>query len=139
MRDLDTTLDRRRFGRLAGGNLLGALAGSDAADARSTAAPPPSRPLPLMKVGTQHGSSDDVLAVLAAFGVDHICAELPSVRLDERWSVESLRRLRDRVESFGLHLEMIPLPMSSYPIARAEYPSLLLGSSPDRERALDDV
>src|SRR5262249_14398966 len=135
MNDHPTSLDRRTFGCLAGGGLLGALAAGPA----TTAAPLPSRPRPLMKVGTQHGSSDDVLAVLAAFGVHHICAELPSVRLDERWSVESLRRLRDRVESFGLHLDMLPLPMSSHPIAQAEYPSLLLGASPARERAIDDV
>jgi mannonate dehydratase len=131
-------LDRRSFGRLAGGGLLGALAAVPEAQS-AAAVPSPAPPRALMKVGTQHGSSDDVLAVLAAFGVEHICADLPSVRLDERWSVESLRRLRDRVESFGLHLDMLPLPMSSHPIAQAEYPSLMLGTSPDRERALDDV
>jgi mannonate dehydratase len=134
-------LDRRSFGRLAGSGLLGALTGGSAtAYAREApASAAPARPRALMKVGTQHGSSDDVLAVLAAFGVDHICAELPSVRLDESWSLESLRKVRERVESFGLHLDMLPLPMSSHPIAQAEYPSLLLGASPDRERGLDDV
>ena len=64
-----------------------------------------------MKAGTQHDSSDETLAVMAAFGVNHICSRLPSPRLDEHWSVDALKRLRDRVESHGIHLEMVPLPL----------------------------
>jgi mannonate dehydratase len=67
----------------------------------------------LMKVGTQHGDSDAILRVLAGFGVNHICSRLPSVRLDDKWSVESLSRFREHVESFGITLDMMPLPMSS--------------------------
>ena len=51
-----------------------------------------------MKVGTQHGDSDDILRVLAGFGVKHICSRLPSERLDDQWSVDGLSKLRDRVE-----------------------------------------
>jgi mannonate dehydratase len=92
-----------------------------------------------MKVGTQHGSSDDILAVLAALGVHNICAALPSERLDDKWSVESLLKLRDRVESFGIRLDMLPLPMSSHPIAQAEHPAILLGKAPERDREIDDI
>jgi mannonate dehydratase len=134
-------VDRRDFARLAGGTLLGALSGERVATAAplEDASASPVRTRPLMKVGTQHGSSDEVLTVLAALGVDNICADLPSERLDGRWSVESLRNLRERVESFGIHLDMLPLPMSSHPIGRAEYPSILLARSPERERAIDDI
>ena len=93
----------------------------------------------LMKVGTQHDSSDEVLAVLAAFGVTNICSRLPSARFDDQWSVESLTRLRERVERFGITLDMVPLPMSSNPIARAENPNILLGKSPERDREIDDI
>jgi mannonate dehydratase len=65
-----------------------------------------------MKAGTQHDSSDETLRVLAAFGVEHICSALPSERMDPRWSVEDLTRLRERVESHGIKLEMVPLPLS---------------------------
>ena len=130
---------RRAFGRMAGAGLLGSLAGEAAAQQRPAAAAAPARGRPLMKVGTQHGSSDETLTVLAALGVDHICAELPSVRLDAEWSVETLQRLRDRVESFGIALDMLPLPLSSHPIARAENPAILTGKSPERERQIDDV
>jgi len=93
----------------------------------------------LMKVGTQHGDSDAILRVMAGFGVNHICSRLPSVRLDEKWSVESLSRFREHVESFGVTLEMMPLPMSSNDISRFELPNIMLGKSPDRDREIDDV
>ena len=66
----------------------------------------------LMKAGTQHDSSDDVLPVLAALGVEHICSTLPSTKLDGHWSAEGLTRLRERIESQGIKLDMVPLPMS---------------------------
>ena len=92
-----------------------------------------------MKVGTQHDSSDEVLRVMAALGVNHICSRLPSTRLDDHWSVEGLTRLRERVESFGIALDMAPLPLSSNAIARAENPNILLGKSPERDREIDDI
>jgi mannonate dehydratase len=94
-----------------------------------------------MKLGTQSssGPSDETLRALAAFGVNHICSGLPSARLDENWSVEGLMRLRDRIESFGIRLEMVPLPMTSSYIARAENPNIMLGKSPEREREIDDI
>jgi mannonate dehydratase len=128
-------LDRRDFARLAGASVLGAWAGGQAAaHAASTAAAGPLR----LKVGTQHGSSDEILTVLAALGVNHICSDLPSPRLDENWSVEGLTKLRERVERFGIALDMVPLPLSSHYITRAEYPAIMLGT-PERDRNIDDV
>jgi mannonate dehydratase len=92
-----------------------------------------------MKLGTQHGSSDEILRVLAAFGVNHICATLPSRKLDGSWSLEGLTRLRERVESFGIKLDMLPLPLSSSYITRAENPNIVLGKSPERDREIDDI
>src|SRR5438876_7470446 len=93
----------------------------------------------LMKVGTQHGSTNEILRVLAALGVNHICSSLPSARWDERWSTESLIKLRERVESFGIKLEMVPLPLSSSYITKAENPNTMLGKSPERDREIDDI
>ncbi len=133
-------MDRRDFMRLAG---AGMGAGACAAPVAASEAPlrgsqPPRRPA-LMKVGTQHDSSDEVLAVLAGLGVTHICSRLPSSRLDDAWSVGGLKRLRDRVEGFGITLDMVPLPMSSHPIGKAENPNILLGRSPERDREIDDI
>lgn len=91
-----------------------------------------------MKLGTQHSVADDVLRVMAAFGVNHICGTLPSRKLDQNWSVEALTKLRERVESFGIKLDMLPLPLSSGYITRAEYPSIVLGK-PDRDRDIDEI
>ena len=66
--------------------------------------------------GHQDHSSDEDLRMLAALGVKHVCAELPSRTFDENWSVESLARLRKRVEGFGIQLAMLPLPLSSRPV-----------------------
>ena len=56
-----------------------------------------------MKLGTQHQSSDEILRILAALGVNHICSDLPSAKFDEAWSVEGLTKLRERVEQFGIN------------------------------------
>jgi mannonate dehydratase len=94
---------------------------------------------PALKLGTQHDSSDQTLGVLAAFGVNHICSRLPSARMDANWSVEGLTRLRERVESFGIRLEMVPLPLSSSYITSSENPNIMLGKSPERDREIDTI
>ena len=136
-------MNRREFVRLAG---IGALA-ERAVAARAEASPAEAaapqaagtRPPARMKAGTQHGDSDAILRVLAGFGVNHICSRLPSPGLDAAWSVESLIKLRERVASFGLTLDMVPLPLSSSEISRSESPAILLGAEPDRERQIDGI
>ena len=135
-------MNRREFVRLTGsGMTMGAIAEqvvSAQVAAQPKAAPAKAR-VARMKAGTQHGDSDAILRVMAGFGVNHICSRLPSAKLDEAWSVESLTRLRERVESFGLTLDMVPLPLSSNEISRSENAAILLGKEPDRERQLDDM
>lgn len=115
-------------------------AGATAALPAPGAPTPPAKPRKaLMKAGTQHGVTDDVLKVMAAFGVNHVCGTLPSPRLDESWSVEGLTRLRERVEAHGIKLEMVPLPLSSAYITRSENPNIMLGKSPERDREIDGI
>jgi mannonate dehydratase len=133
---MGTGLDRRAFARLAGAGALAALAPRASSAAAPRALVPAGRGRP--QVGTQHGSSDEILTVLAALGVNHICSALPSPRLDEHWSVEGLTRLRERVERFGIALDMVPLPMSSHYVTGAEHPAILLGR-PERDREIDDI
>ena len=137
-------MHRRDFVRLAGlgmaaGSTAAGAAASDTAQGSSRERNARSSVKALMKVGTQHDSSDEVLGVLAALGVTSICSRLPSARFDDQWSVEGLTKLRERVERFGITLDMVPLPMSSNPIARAENPNILLGKSPERDREIDDI
>jgi mannonate dehydratase len=92
-----------------------------------------------MKLGTQHGTTDEVLRTIAALGVTHICSTLPSARFDEHWSVDGLTRLRERVESFGIQLEAVPLPLSSSYISKSENPAIMLAQSPERDREIDNI
>jgi mannonate dehydratase len=92
-----------------------------------------------LKLGTQHGDSDDILRAMAAFGVNYICGRLPSAKMDENWTVDALKRKREHVESFGIALEAVPLPLSSSYITRSENPNIMLGKSPERDREIDDI
>jgi alpha-L-fucosidase len=123
--------------------LEGALAGSAALVGASTTAPAAAaKAVPKksrLKAGHQHQHSEEVLRSLAAFGVNHICSGLPSRTMDENWSVEGLSRLKERVESFGIALDMVPLPLSSSRIEQAENPNIMLGKSPERDREVDQI
>jgi len=124
---MSTHLNRRDFAKLAAAPLA---AGKTEASEASRGA---------IKLGTQHDSSDATLRVLAALGVNHICSRLPSPRFDENWSVDALSRLRERVHSFGIVLEAVPLPLSSNYITRSENPEIMLGKSPARDREIDEI
>jgi len=139
-------MNRREFVRLAAaGAPAGALAEAivSAQQAHTPAASgivaPTRSPKVRMKVGTQHGHTDAILRACAAFGVNNICSELPSAKLDDAWSVESLSKLRDRVASYGISLDVVPLPMSSSEISRAEMPAIYLAAGPERDRSIDDI
>jgi mannonate dehydratase len=96
---------------------------------------------PLMKLGTQYSAlpSEDTLRAIAAFGVEHICCGFPAPHTDAQWSVEGLKRLRDHIGSFGIHLVMVPLPLSSSYITRARNPAIMLGESPERDREIEKI
>ena len=92
-----------------------------------------------IKLGTQHIDDDAGLQVLAGLGVSHICSREPSFKYDAAWSVESLVKLRERVEKHGIKLDMVPLPLPSRHLSAHPYPDLMLGRSPGRERAVDEI
>jgi mannonate dehydratase len=134
-------MHRREFVRLASsGVTAGALAESAVATrvaAQTSSARTAAKAR--MYVGTQHGDSDAILRVLAGFAVNHICSLLPSAKMDAAWSVEGLTKLRERVASFGITLDMVPLPLSSSEISRSENPAILLAKDPERDRQIDDI
>src|SRR5947207_12281522 len=91
-----------------------------------------------MYVGTQIRPRDDSdYRVWAQLGVRH-------VRVDptgdaHHWSLDDLRRHKEHVESFGLSLDMVQLPLSSRPIEAAESPNILLGKEPEPQREIDSI
>src|SRR5689334_19526314 len=95
-------MQRRRFLQSAA---AGALAANGASPAPAQPNSGATRRKVLFKLGTQHTTRDADLPVLAALGCNHICSTLPSAKFDDKWTVEGLTKLRERVESYGIKLD----------------------------------
>lgn len=90
-----------------------------------------------MYLGTQNRVvSDDEFRQLAQLGIRHICADPEGNPHD--WTLDTLKRHRDRLDRLGLQLDMVQLPMGSWPIERAQSPDVLL-AGPDRDRQIDSM
>ena len=69
-----------------------------------------------MKVGCQRGpTSDEMLQYFAQLGVTNICGHLPLADGKKPWTVAEVEKLKKRVESHGISLDMLALPLSSSP------------------------
>ena len=130
-------MDRRQFFQTA----ASAAALAEAALAQNPAPVPPAGPKrrATMHCGTQHSDKDEVLSVMSSLGVNHICSADLSPSLDEKWSVDSLSRLRERVEKHGISLDMVPIPLPSAYISRAEMGAIMMGESPLRDRQIEQI
>ena len=131
-------MHRRKFFQTAGG----AVALAEAALAQSpkpAATQVHSKRKATMYCGTQHSHADDVLTVMSSLGVNHICSGEISPQLDEKWSVDGLSKLRERVEKHGISLDMVPVPLPSASIGKAPMASIMLGQSPERDRQIEQI
>lgn len=90
-----------------------------------------------MYLGTQlPAQNDDDYRVMKQLGVDHICADPDG---DWRsWDRPHLERFREKIESFGLTLDMLQLPMGSVPVSRAQCPDIMLAGQ-DRDEQIDAI
>ena len=85
--------------------------------------------------------SDDNLKFAKQIGVDRIVTASTRELIPEgqsHWQAADLIRLRERVESHGLRIEVMALPMSSHYLTRAEKPGIMLGT-PERDREIDAI
>lgn len=89
-----------------------------------------------MYLGTQNVVTDGEFRVLAQLGVNNVCAD-PSGNPHD-WTLDILLRHRERVESFGLTLDMVQLPLSARPIEEQYSPDILL-AGPGRDRQIDSI
>ena len=90
-----------------------------------------------MHVGTQMAARDDSdYQVWAQLGVTHVCADPPGNPHD--WTLDVLERHKAKVESFGLSLDMVQLPLGSRPIEESQSPDILL-AGPERDRQIDSI
>ena len=95
-----------------------------------------------MHVGLQMGDlSDDNLQFAKQIGVDNIVTASTRELIPEGqgyWKAEDLKKLRERVESFGIEIDVMALPLSSHLISNAEKPGIMLGTA-DRDREIDEI
>lgn len=90
-----------------------------------------------MHIGTQNAAvTDDEYRQFAQLGVTHVCADPEGNPHD--WTLDQLKRHRDRLNGFGLQLDMVQLPLGSVPIERAQSPDILL-AGPNRDKQIDSI
>lgn len=90
-----------------------------------------------MYLGTQNAvTTDDQYRQLAQLGVKHINADPDGNPHD--WTLDVLKRHRDRLEGLGLILDMVQLPLDSRPIERQDSPDILT-KGPNRDRQIDSI
>ena len=95
-----------------------------------------------MYLGTQLPvRNDDDYRVLAQLGVDHVCGWPEEPHWD--WTADTLSAYREKVESFGLSLDMIGLPMNPVVVgtdrSKAECPNIMLARDPERDREIEHI
>lgn len=90
-----------------------------------------------MYLGTQISArDDDDYRIMAQLGVRHVCADPPGS--PRHWTRDDLARHRDWIESFGLVLDMVQLPLNSRPIEEQSSPDILM-AGPERDRQIDEI
>lgn len=91
-----------------------------------------------MHLGTQNAArDDDDYKVFAQLGLKHLCAD-PQGKKATEWTLDDLLRHREKIESFGMSLDMVQLPMSSRPIEMQDSPDILL-AGPNRDRQIEVI
>ena len=91
-----------------------------------------------MYVGTQIEPRDDSdCEVWAQLGVTHVCVDPPGSA--DEWNLDALRRHKDHIESFGLSLDMVQLPISSGPLEADDKAHALLADGTEWQRELDSL
>tara|TARA_B100001123_G_scaffold42477_2_gene43583 strand:- start:3957 stop:4937 length:981 start_codon:yes stop_codon:yes gene_type:complete len=88
-----------------------------------------------MFVGTQYPiHSDNDYKLLAQLGVNHINGFPPGSA--DTWTTDVLSKYRQKVESYGIAVDMIALPIGTKPEDN-QSPNITLGISPDRDREIE--
>jgi len=113
--------------------------GSTVAPAGLLAEPPKTAPKKvLMRVGCQSGgTSIENLEFKARHGVFNIDGGAPKIIPGKGWDLEDSLRKREACEKYGISLDAYHYPLSSAGIDRVEFPNVMLGKSPERDREIE--
>lgn len=130
-------MERRDFARVVAAGSIGALVSGSRGSADAAAQPAKARKKALMHVGCQSGgTSKENLEFKARHGVFHIDGGAPATIKGVGWDLEDSMRKKEACEKYGISLDAYHLPLGSNGIERAEYPNIMLGKSPERDREI---
>jgi mannonate dehydratase len=90
-----------------------------------------------MYIGTQiPARHDDDYRVMKQLGVNNVSANPDGFWRE--WDRETLEQFREKVEGFGLTLDMLQLPMHSHPVDGAPCKDIML-AGPNRDEQIDGI
>jgi mannonate dehydratase len=91
-----------------------------------------------MKVGCQYGETTvENLEFKARCGVYNINGGSPKFIKGVGWDLDDSLAKREACEKYGISLDAYHLPLSSSGIDKAEFPNIMLGRSPERDREIE--
>jgi len=133
-------MKRRIFVKtFATGSVTAALMGSSAAvNSNRSAVIPSEKNKLLMKVGCQYGETTvENLEFKARCGVYNINGGSPKIIKGVGWDLADSLAKKDLCEKYGISLDAYHLPLSSAGIERVDFPNIMLGKSPERDREIE--
>jgi len=91
-----------------------------------------------MHVGTQvKARNDSDFEQWAQLGVVNVCSDPPGKAHD--WTKDDLSRHREKLNSYGIELDMVELPLSSAVLETSASPNIMLGKSPERDQEIESI
>ncbi|MFN4145702.1 MAG: mannonate dehydratase [Runella sp.] len=108
------------------------------AESRGVLAQPSSPKKLLMKAGCQSGgTSRENLEFKARHGIFNIDGGTPKTIPGKGWDLDDSLAKREACEKYGISLDAYHFPLTSAGIDRVEYPNIMLGKSPERDREIE--
>jgi mannonate dehydratase len=128
-------MKRKSFIKVMAAGSVGAAAfGAETARAESKAAPKKV----LMKVGCQSGgTSVENLEFKARHGVYNLDGGSPKTIPGKGWDLDDSMKKREACEKYGISLDAYHYPLTSAGIDKVDYPNIMLGKSPERDREIE--
>ena len=138
-------LERRNFVKaVATGSvstaLLGAAVSASAFGSSPSLSTEPAaaRKKVLMKLGCQYGGTTvENLEFKARHGVFNINGGWPKLIPGVGWDLADSLAKKEACEKYGISLDAYHLPLSSAGIDKVEFPNIMLGKSPERDREIE--
>lgn len=132
-------MKRKSFIRvLTAGSVSAAAFGTEHVTAANPARKPAVPKKVLMKVGCQSGgTSTENLEFKARHGVYNLDGGAPKTIAGKGWDLDDSMRKKEACEKYGISLDAYHFPLASSGIDKAEYPNIMLGKSPERDREIE--